>query len=330
MNVSVVAITAEGRKTADRIAASLANCTHDKSSAKVAQKIKRLWARSDALICIMATGIAVRSIAPLVADKKTDPCVIVLDQSGKFVISLLSGHLGGGNELAETVSRITGGIPVITTASDILGKTALDLWARRNNLLIEDSSKLTRITSGFIDGKTIKVYSHNKSIVLPEDLEFTDTAEGADIVITYNKNMTFEGLCCIPRTLYLGVGCNRGTGAADIEKSFVELCETYGIAPGAFMGICSIDVKNDEEGILLFAKDYGFTPLFFSRDELNMVKDVSFSSAAMKAVGAQGVAEPAAILGAASSGDDTDLIVRKMKWKDVTMAVAERKKDIWD
>ncbi len=278
----------------------------------------------------MATGIAVRSIAPLVNDKKTDPCVLVLDPKGKFVISLLSGHLGGGNELAETVSRITGGIPVITTASDVLGMTALDLWARRNDLVVEDFSKLTRITSGFIDGKTTRVYYHNSKIILPDDLQLTPAIEDADLVITYNKNMTFKGLCCIPRTLYLGVGCNRGTGVTDIRKSFVELCRTHNIEPVAFAGISSIDVKDDEEGILLFAEERGIDPVFFSRDELNTVKDVSFSSAAMKAVGAQGVAEPAAILGAADNGDDTELIVRKMKWKDVTMAVAERKKNTWD
>lgn len=329
MKVSVVAITSEGRKTADLIKASLENCTHDRSDDKVANKIERLWTRNEALICIMATGIVVRSIAPLVADKKTDPCVLVLDPKGQFVISLLSGHLGGGNELAEKVSRITGGTPVITTASDVLGKTALDLWALRNDLVVEDFSKLTRITSDFIDGKTIKVYNNNK-IILPDDIGFTPTIEDADLVITYNKNMTFKGLCCIPRTLYLGVGCNRGTEVADIRKSFIELCRTHNIAPAAFAGICSIDVKSDEEGILLFAQEHGCNPVFFSRDELNMVKDVSFSSAAMKAVGAQGVAEPAAILGAADKGHATELIVRKMKWKDVTMAVAERKKNTWD
>lgn len=330
MNISVIAITSEGYKTADLIAATLDNCTHYTGSEKVAEKMRKLWSQSEAIICIMATGIVVRSIAPLVDDKKTDPCVLVLDQKGKFVISLLSGHLGGGNELAEKVSRITGGIPVITTASDVLGKTALDLWARRNDLVIDDYQKLTKITSDFVDGKTIKVYRNNEKTILPEDLELAQTVGDADLVITYNKNMTFNGLCCIPRSLYLGVGCNRGTDVADIRISFVELCRTHNISPLAFAGICSIDVKNDEEGILLFAKECGFSPTFFTRDELNTVKDVSFSNAAMKAVGAQGVAEPAAILGAAENGEDTELIVRKMKWKDVTLAVAERKKYIWD
>jgi cobalt-precorrin 5A hydrolase len=330
MKASVIAITSEGRKTAELISAGLENCSHDKSNEKVAEKIRRHWNESEAIICIMATGIVVRAIAPLVRDKRTDPCVIVLDQKGKFVISLLSGHLGGGNELTEKLSRITGGMPVITTASDVLGKTPLDLWARRNDLVIEDYQKLTKITANFIDGHRVKIFRNSEKTILPGDLEFTSIPEEADLVITYNKNMTFGGLCCIPRSLFLGVGCNRGTDVADIRKSFEELCRTNDIAPQAFRGICSIDVKNDEAGILLFAKEQGFTPKFYSRDELNTVKGVSFSSAVMKAVGAKGVAEPAAILGAAEHGDDTDLIVRKMKWKDVTLAVAERKKDIWD
>ncbi len=330
MKTCVLAITDEGNLLAQHISGSLKNCTCFAGKMKIADALHDLWLQYDGFICVMATGIVVRSIAPLLRDKATDPCVVVVDQKGRYAVSLLSGHLGGGNLLAGQVAAITGGTAVITTASDVLGKTALDLWAARNNLHVPDRSKLTALSMRQVNGSCPKIYCEAVNGNLPSDYLAVSSKEQADIAITYIKDKTSAVLCCIPEILYLGVGCNRGTSAADIEKSFHELCEQHAIEPRAIKGLATIDIKNDEHGILQFADKYNLDLCFFTRDELNNVSNVSFSEAVMKAVGVQGVAEPAALLVAGSGGFESRLIIRKMKWKDVTLAVAERKIDKWD
>jgi cobalt-precorrin 5A hydrolase len=330
MKTCVLAITDEGILLAQQISESLENCTYLACDMKIADALRAFWPQYDGFICVMATGIVVRAIAPLVQDKAIDPCVVVMDQKGRHVISLLSGHLGGGNMLAGLVAAITGGSAVITTASDVLGMTAIDLWAARNNLHIADRSKLTALSTRQVNGSSPKVYSALGACTLPSDFVATSSREQADMVITYNKYKTLDNLCCIPEILYLGVGCNRGTPVEDIENSFHELCEKHDIDPKAVKGLATIDIKNDEHGIQQFADKYNLQLSFFTRDELNSVSNVSFSKVVMKAVGVQGVAEPAALLAAASDVFESRLLIHKMKWKDVTLAVAERKVDKWD
>lgn len=330
MKTCVLALTAEGKQLARCIAEALPGCRLHTVDGRVADAVREVWTEFGGIICVMAAGIVVRSIAPLLADKTTDPCVVVIDQKGQHAISLLSGHLGGGNDLACRVAAITGGCPVITTASDVMSRTALDLWAKRHNLHITDRSRLTEKSAMLVNGAVLRVYSNLPLMGLPADFAACSSADEADLVITSNKFMTLSGLWCIPEILYVGVGCNRGTPAADIEQSFAELCEQHGIARQGVAGVATIDIKHDEHGILRFAQNHGVEPCFFAREVLNSVADVSFSEAAMKAVGVQGVAEPAALLAARADGSEAELIVRKMKWKDVTLAVAERKKSRWD
>jgi len=330
MRLCIIALTEEGRHLAQRISAELPDCEVIASTKKIADTIRELWSDYQGIICIMAAGIVVRSIATLIDDKASDPCIVVVDQKGRFAISLLSGHLGGGNDLAGRVAAITGGQPVITTASDVTGATSLDLWAKRNRLIVTDRKRLTEKSAKIVRGTILTVFSDLPLVGLPFDLTPCDNPECADIVISWNKNMTSSGLCCIPEVLYLGVGCNRGTSVADIETSFIELCDKHQLDTRAIAGIASIDVKNDEIGILDFAKKRNIEPCFFTRNELNAVNDVSYSDAVMKAVGAKGVAEPAAILAAVANGHDAQLIVSKMKWKDVTLAVAKRIKNRWE
>ena len=323
MRVCVIAITQAGNNTAADIAGKL-GCTHHRLDDKVAPSLAYLWSRYDGIICVMAAGIVVRSIAPLIEDKRYDPCVLVTDQHGKYVVSLLSGHLGGGNELAQKVAGVTGGVPVITTASDNLGKVALDLWAQRNNLLVTDREKLTRLTTRLINGRTIRVYSEHPVEKLAANMKSVEDVDEADLIISIHSQSNPGPLHCVPASLYIGVGCNRGTPAADIAVSFRELCESFNIHPGAFCGLATIDVKNDEAGITEFGEEKDLIISYFSRDELNGVDNVSYSAAAMKAVGAKGVAEPAAILAACKNKRPGKLIIAKQKWKDVTMAVAQR------
>ncbi len=330
MKTCVLALTEGAHALAQRIAGRLADCVYCRHEGGIAEALRCNWPRFDGLICIMSTGIVVRSIAPLLRDKTTDPCVVVVDQQGRHAISLVSGHLGGGNELARRVAEITGGTAVITTASDLLGKTAIDLWARRNELHVTERKKLIELSARQVNGAIPAVYSDLAICDLPPDFSRATEAAGADIVISYKEHMTLDALCCIPKALYMGIGCNRGTPAQEIETALAELCNGHGIDVRAFAGAATIDLKSDEVGILEFCHRRGLPLQFFSKEALNGVTEVSFSAAAMRAVGAKGVAEPAALLAAEAGQWESKLSVAKMKWHNVTLAVAERIKTRWD
>jgi cobalt-precorrin 5A hydrolase len=234
----------------------------------------------------------------------------------------LSGHLGGGNALAREVARITGGQAVITTASDVTGHTAIDLWMAENELIAANPEKMTRIAARLINTGELACFSEQALEGLPADLRPVEKRERADIVISPLCPDGYDRLWLIPKNLFIGFGCNRGTTSAEFQQALDDLCREHRIDPRAIAGFASIDLKNDEEGLLAFAEQQHLPIRFFSKEELNTVTGITTSRAALKATGARGVAEPAAVLAASSESGDGRLFIRKMKWKNVTAAVA--------
>ncbi|MDP3110739.1 MAG: cobalamin biosynthesis central domain-containing protein, partial [Thermodesulfovibrionales bacterium] len=150
--------------------------------------IPGLWKKSVSLIFIMAAGIVVRTIAPLIKNKKTDPAVVVLDEKGEFAISLLSGHIGGANNIAKQIADFLGGEAVITTASDVNNMPSIDLWARENNLVIENWEAVPEISARFLNRRVLRVYS-DIDVELPEEFQKTNSPESADVVITNKQKV---------------------------------------------------------------------------------------------------------------------------------------------
>jgi cobalt-precorrin 5A hydrolase len=324
MKTGIIALTKSGNILAEKIASALNDCIVFEKG-KVFDRIQTAWEEVDGIICIMAAGIVVRSLASLCRDKKVDPCVIVVDEKGDFVVSLLSGHIGGGNDLARKVAGITGGTAVITTASDVSGHTALDLWMAENRLTAANPKKLTSASALLVNEGTLSVYSEVNLAGLPKDFFQIEKKEDADIVISPLFPEEYKLLWLIPRNLYVGFGCNRGTTMAEFEQALNEICQKHRIDERAVAGLASIDLKKDEEGLLDFAEKKQLQISFFSKNELNTIEGITPSKAAFKATGAKGVAEPAAILAANSAQGPGSLLLRKMKWKNVTAAVAVKK-----
>lgn len=316
--LAIIALTRGGRELAARLAPRLQAEVIDSCPLGLAQTLAQIWPCCRGLVLIMAAGIAVRGLAPLLRDKLTDPGVVVLDETGRFAVSLLSGHLGGGNALARQVAALTGGQAVITTASDSLGLTALDLWARHHSLVLAQGT-LTATSAALVNNGAIKVFSD-----LPGDLppDFTVVTNPAQAELIISNRLPAAGSCqtvLCPRNLTMGIGCNRGTSAMQIEAAAQGTCRQSGLFFQAVGRLASIDLKQDEQGLLQFAAAHGLDLQWYDADLLNSVPGVSLSSAAKKATGAQAVAEPAALLAA---GHHT-LLIRKTKWKDVTIALAE-------
>ncbi|MDD5758664.1 MAG: cobalamin biosynthesis protein [Desulfobulbaceae bacterium] len=317
--LAIIALTTGGKKIATQIATALEARILDASTEGLSQTLAKAWHSYQGIVLIMAAGIAVRSIAPLLHDKRSDPGIVVMDEKGRFAISLLSGHLGGANAQAQQIAAITGGQAVITTASDTLGLTAIDLWARHHGLVLLGGS-LTQASSTLVNNGSIKVFSDLPG-QLPTDFQVVNTPQEAELIISNHLpgEVDHQASILCPRNLVLGIGCNRGTPMQQIEQAAQETCRQNGFSFQAIGRLASIDLKKDEVGLLQFAASANLELHFFSATELNAVTGVTFSAAAKKATGAQAVAEPAAMLAAQTN----TLLIRKTKWKDVTIALAQ-------
>lgn len=318
--LAILALSRGGCELGQRLAAELGGDVYA-CKGRMAEVMGRVWGAYSGLICIMATGIVVRTIAPLLTDKYRDPAIVVCDELGRFAISLLSGHLGGANALALQVAAATGGQAVLTTASDVLGKTALDLWCRDHGLIPIDKAGFTRAMGRLVDRGTLRIWSRFALDSLPVDLVPVAERATADLIIDDRFGELDSGTLLAPKALVVGVGCNRGTPKAVIAEAIRATCTQHQLLPEAIARLASIDLKQDEVGLLECAAERGLAIDFYTKDQLNQVEEVATSEAVLRATGAKGVAEPAALL---SAGVGARLLVPKMKWGDVTTAVAEK------
>jgi cobalt-precorrin 5A hydrolase/precorrin-3B C17-methyltransferase len=285
--------------------------------------VAALWAKRRAFVFIMATGIVVRTIAPLLKDKKTDPAVIVLDEKAHHVISLVGGHLGGANELAREIASRLGTEPVITTASDVNNLPSIDLWAKNNGLVIETWDTLPRVAARLMNEESLRVYSES-DIALPVEFALEKDPRHADILITKKQRVEICGSCVKdqlylrPRNLVVGIGCNSDTEASEIEDVVRTVLLEHNLSFLAIHLLATIDIKAAEPGVLEFAAKYGFPLRSFPARQLNAVRGIKKSEAVFQATGANAVAEPAALLASGSINP----LVPKQKSGNVTVAVA--------
>ncbi len=318
-HTAIIPLTKGGKQLAQRLATLLPGSTVITSQGNIHRTLAQAWQDHDSLICIMATGIVVRSIAPLLQDKTVDPAVVVCDEQGHFAVSLLSGHLGGGNALAQKVANLLGGQAVITTASDVLGLTALDLWCRDMGLTVADKQGLTRVMAKLVNTGSVALYSDYPLPPLPPDIMLSRTPGAADLLVSCRTDQDRGAVRLYPKALVAGIGCNRNTPAEEISEALDHACRTHELARESVRNLASIDLKSDEPGLLAFAHAQNLPLDFYSPDQLNQVEGVAASAAVLRATGAKAVAEPAAIL---SSGNGP-LLVQKMKFPNVTVAIAE-------
>ncbi|MCL2790809.1 MAG: cobalamin biosynthesis protein [Desulfobulbus sp.] len=317
--LAVLALSSGGSTLGRRVAEAL-DGDFFAGKGRLAQMMAEVWASYREIVCIMATGIVVRTVAPLLRDKAQDPAVVVCDEKGKFAISLLSGHLGGANALAQRVAAVTRGQAVLTTASDVLGLTPLDLWCRDLRLEPGNKAAFTRAMGRLADHGALTLWSRYPLPDLPPDLHPHDDRTTADLIVDSRTAPSAQAAVLHPQALVVGIGCNRGTSAEAIAAAVTSTCAQHGLAAQAIARLASIDLKRDEAGLLAYARARRLGIDFFGKDALNQVESVAASAIVQRATGAKAVAEPAALLAA---GPGATLLAAKMKWADVTTAVAE-------
>lgn len=290
------------------------------------------------LIIIISLGAVVRMIAPLLKDKKTDPGVVVIDDKGEHVISVLSGHIGGANELTKEVAAALNARPVITTASDVQGTIPVDLFGKRFGWVWDSAEKLTPVSAAVVNEEKIAVvqesgekewWHYGPSI--PDNIKLYDSIPealaakpDAALVITHRKLSKEEavilhnGVLYRPKVIVLGIGCNRGTASEEIEAVIEATLEELRFSKKSVKAICTIDLKKDEAGLLEVANKNNWEFIHFTPAELNSVKMEMPSETVFKYTGAYGVSEPAAIL--YSGAEKLELV--KKKSGNVTISVA--------
>ena len=291
MKIRIVAFSTNGCRTALRLMDGLKDedadawCKTRADSLGVPQIEGSLdrWTRTafeecDAIVFIGAIGIAVRHIAPYVKSKDTDPAIISLDEHARYCIPLLSGHIGGANKLSLRIADILDSEPIITTATDINGKWAVDVFATDNRMriirLVDAKEASSRILHDEFIGFTSDLpYEGN----LPQGLTPAESGEFG-ICISENGRKPFDKtLALVPMDIYIGVGCRRGTDPEKLTAFVKETLESDGISPLRVAGVASIDLKKDERAIHELARVLKTNVEFYTSEEL-LELDGEFSS----------------------------------------------------
>ena len=284
---------------------------------------KRQFEEGNSIVFIGAAGIAVRTIAPFIKDKTKDPAIIVIDEKGAFVIPILSGHIGGANELAKDIAGLIHAIPVITTATDINHKFAVDLFAKKNDLYISRMDYAKGISAAVLNDKQIGFDSDFPSTgSLPKILSNKmDCEYGICISLDENKEIFDKTLNLIPRIITLGIGCRKGKTLDEIEKVVFEMLNANSISIHAVTNVASIDLKKEEIGLLKFCKKYDLKLATYTAEMLEKVQGTFSESDYVKFVtGIGNVCERAAVLGS----DSGTIIQKKYAENGITVSIARK------
>lgn len=292
---------------------------------------------ADAIIFVGATGIAVRAIAPFICGKAVDPAVLVIDEAGRYVISLLSGHLGGANALARTAASLIEAEPIITTATDAESAFTVDIFAKENGFLLTDLRKAKEVSAKVLRGEKLRIYSdipmerlvqrparHEAELVPAQEID------RADIVISYRthilkpseKSSQAIGLRLIAKRVHVGLGARKGVTQAEVAAAVATCLEDAGIDPRAVVALASIDLKKQEAGILAYSYESGVPFVTYTAEELRTVEGAFAGSSFVQSVtGVANVCERAAAYAAGRSGH-AEVLVHKTIHGNVTTAVA--------
>ncbi|NLW80874.1 MAG: precorrin-4 C(11)-methyltransferase [Desulfovibrionales bacterium] len=291
--------------------------------ARLSEQVRANFGAYHAHVFVAAAGIVVRTIAPLLQDKTADPAVIVCDHAGQHVISLLSGHLGGANDLARRIAKHLGGQAVITTATDTCASPAMDVLAREKGCTIADPSRIKAVNSALAEGLPVMVHDPEQYLGISDHPAFNlvSDPETAQVVVTW-QNRPHQGLVLHPMCLVAGIGCRRGVHREDILAALDQVFAAHHLAPQSLRSLVSVDLKKDESGLLQTGRDIGVPLEFLDRSCLERIQVPNPSNTVLKQIGVSSVCEAAALMVARKNNPSAKLIVPKTIVGPVTVAVA--------
>lgn len=349
MRLAIISVTANGAQLADLLACRLPHsCTlyakagrnplpDHRTYQQLGSLIDEIFTQYDGIVFFMATGIVVRVIAKHLVHKTIDPAIVVLDEQGKHAISLLSGHIGGANELTVEIAHVLGSNPVITTATDVSNKPAVDMLAVKLNLMLDPFDHLKDINAALVQGDNVRFYVDSD---LPRAYEYIQQAskmgvELLDMSLLKNSDdydkavvITDKELYLVkdfiylrPQTLAVGIGCRRDTPGSDILVALESACRQIGRSLKSVAALASTVVKEQEIGLLAVAQQLSVPILFYENIELYETitrYGLEESAFVREQIGVGNVCEAAALL----TGKTGKLLLEKTKYPNVTVAIA--------
>jgi len=353
MTLAIISVTNQGALLGDTLARKLVtlgketdvfaktgrNPLNATSYESLNKLICNIFPNYEGFLFIMATGIVVRVIAPYICDKRVDPAIVVMDDNGKHVISLLSGHIGGANELTHLVAELSEAEPVITTATDVAQKPAADMLAVKLNLTIEPFVQLKAINAAIVNNDNVKFFIDKKlanqdlyyqeaagqGIILKDLSQLPSEQYDAAVIITDQIfSINTNHLYLRPSTLAVGIGCRRDTSSADILAAVTDACKQIGRSVNSIAIIGSSIIKKDEKGLLSVIQKLSVPSIFFRNEQLQECIEkyqLEVSNFVKKEIGVGNVCAAAAIL----AGQSNKLLLSKTKYKNVTVAIASVK-----
>lgn len=356
--IALVALTKEGLGLAVRVRQGLAGDVHIYAKQRALKAcgseaeastlssfdalkplLKQLWGAYDQMVLFFALGAAIRLMAPLLQDKKSDPGVVVIDDAGTFAISAVSGHAGGANDLAKQCAEQLGAVPVITTASDVHRTLAVDLLGETLGWHREHSSQMTKVSAAIVNGEPVALLQEAgqrdwwnetaawpKNLIQVSNLKAVSTATFSALLVISDRLLDElpTGLPTIvyrPPSLVLGVGCQRGVSFADLDAFITTTLQVHRLAFQCIAILASADIKEDEVALQMLAQRYSWR---FETHPVEALKTVTAiatpSERVQRLIGTPSVSEAAALL----SAHDGQLVLAKCTGKGMTLAVARR------
>ena len=354
MAIGYFYLTGQGQKVVEKLNQCYEGKIFDKTDYK--DGVKQLWETDNILVFVMASGIVVRTIAPWIQSKTKDPAVLVIDQDGRYVISLLSGHLGGANAAAEKMAEVLGASAVITTATDVAGVPAVDVVAKENGLEITHLENLKYVSSAMVEHRPLNVITqwmidgkfpdHVDVFYLPESCQLSERLSvdrGRPVVIIgtpsfcchmesqYHLFGHAPAVLMAAKTYFIGTGCKKNMDSELYEAAFNDFMNHQKIWAEDIRAVATIDMKAEEVCIQKLAKKLGIPVKVYSKAILEQVdlqdasgQVIEASAFVQSVTGVGSVSEASAYL---ASGKGR-ILTGKTKYQGITFALAEEKKVI--
>lgn len=335
--IGIIAITNNGKKLAINIKKHINNSeiyvtqklyepNFDVINTKLHEFVGSIFSKYDYIIFIMATGIVVRSIAPYILDKTLDPGIIVIDEKGKNVISLLSGHIGGANQMALNISKFINANPVITTATDVNNKSSLDMICKSiNGYIYNFRENVKLINYMLIDNKKVGIYIDGdykvdtRGFITINNIKDIKNLD-AIVYITNKKELDIKHhkiIKVVPKDIVLSIGCRKNTDSKFLYSCFIDFINKNNIDEKSIKLIGSVEVKKDEKAILDLSKKLDVSFKTISITEIEKIEDkFDKSEFVKKSIGVYSVAEPVAYI-----LSNKNLIINKHKYRGITFAM---------
>ncbi len=326
MNIAILSVTNQGKEISDTLYENLKDnplvLNVSQYHKNVIETVNNIFDEYDCIIGIMASGIMIRSIASHVNSKLSDPAILLIDDNANFVISLLSGHFGGANDLTIKISDIIGATPVITTSTDVNNKVGIDSIAKRFYCSLENPKNIKYVNRALVNNEPVDLYLPSEfSYIVDENVKKSYSIQWDDDLDSIKAVVDSHEVILKPKQMVMGIGARKNISTDKVEYAINQACSILEIPVSRIDLFATADVKKDEKGIIDNVNRLKKEIRIISMDLIKSFQneECSKSDFVMKKFGVKGVCEPTSLM---ANGDNSHLIFKKTAYDGVTIAVS--------